>query len=149
MLATLVAEPFHKPGWVYEEKYDGYRILAYKEGKKVTLYSRNAKDRTQTFEDVACANTGGGDRADSTAGGFFPTGTLPLGAGGYLQYRPNVVATGDAWNRESNYETRPCADFGSGNQGLWRLKLKRDNTHFVVLPVFTVDTTPPDTSVSG
>ncbi len=32
MLATLVGEPFHKPGWVYEEKYDGYRILAYKEG---------------------------------------------------------------------------------------------------------------------
>jgi len=55
MLATLVDEPFHKPGWVYEEKYDGYRILAYKEGKKVTLYSRNAKDRTQTFADVARA----------------------------------------------------------------------------------------------
>ena len=37
MLATLVDEPFHKPGWVYEEKYDGYRILAYKEGSQVTL----------------------------------------------------------------------------------------------------------------
>jgi ATP-dependent DNA ligase len=23
MLATLVHEPFHKDGWVYEEKYDG------------------------------------------------------------------------------------------------------------------------------
>ena len=33
MLATLVEEPFHRPGWVYEEKYDGYRILAYKEGE--------------------------------------------------------------------------------------------------------------------
>jgi ATP-dependent DNA ligase len=32
MLATLVSRPFHRPGWVYEEKYDGYRILAYKEG---------------------------------------------------------------------------------------------------------------------
>jgi bifunctional non-homologous end joining protein LigD len=53
MLATLVAEPFHRPGWVYEEKYDGYRILAYKEGEKVTLLSRNAKDRTGTFADVA------------------------------------------------------------------------------------------------
>jgi bifunctional non-homologous end joining protein LigD len=55
MLATLVPEPFHYPGWVYEEKYDGYRILAYKEGSRVTLYSRNAKDRTQTFSDVALA----------------------------------------------------------------------------------------------
>ena len=55
MLATLVDKPFHRPGWVYEEKYDGYRILAYKEGKKVTLLSRNAKDRTESFLQVASA----------------------------------------------------------------------------------------------
>jgi bifunctional non-homologous end joining protein LigD len=55
MLATLVDEPFHRPGWVYEEKYDGYRILAYKEGPRVTLLSRNAKDRTETFATVAAA----------------------------------------------------------------------------------------------
>jgi bifunctional non-homologous end joining protein LigD len=55
MLATLVKEPFHQPGWVYEEKYDGYRILAYKEGNKVTLLSRNAKDRTSHFGAVADA----------------------------------------------------------------------------------------------
>jgi bifunctional non-homologous end joining protein LigD len=55
MLATLVHEPFHYPGWVYEEKYDGYRILAYKEGNRVTLYSRNAKDRTRTFSLIARA----------------------------------------------------------------------------------------------
>jgi bifunctional non-homologous end joining protein LigD len=55
MLATLVREPFHKPGWVYEEKYDGYRILAYKEGSRVRLYSRNAIDRTDRFFDVATA----------------------------------------------------------------------------------------------
>ncbi len=55
MLATLVDEPFHRPGWVYEEKYDGYRILAYKEGKSVTLLSRNAKDRTESFAAVAGA----------------------------------------------------------------------------------------------
>lgn len=52
MLATLVGQPFHKPGWVYEEKYDGYRILAYKEGAKVTLLSRNGNDRTATFASV-------------------------------------------------------------------------------------------------
>ena len=53
MLATLVREPFHRTGWVYEEKYDGYRIVAYKEGDRVTLFSRNAKDRTATFPAVA------------------------------------------------------------------------------------------------
>src|SRR5262249_36331809 len=37
------------------EKYDGYRILAYKEGGKVTLLSRNDKDRTGSFSEVAKA----------------------------------------------------------------------------------------------
>jgi bifunctional non-homologous end joining protein LigD len=55
MLATLVKEPFQRPGWVYEEKYDGYRILAYKEGRDVTLLSRNAKDRTEHFAAIARA----------------------------------------------------------------------------------------------
>jgi bifunctional non-homologous end joining protein LigD len=55
MLATLVAAPFHKPGWVYEEKYDGDRILAYKEGDRVQLLSRNAKDRTDRFPHIAAA----------------------------------------------------------------------------------------------
>jgi bifunctional non-homologous end joining protein LigD len=53
MLATLVARPFDQSGWDYEEKYDGYRILAYKEGARVTLLSRNGKDRTHTFSGVA------------------------------------------------------------------------------------------------
>jgi len=55
MLATLVKEPFDKAGWVYEEKYDGYRILAYKEGARVTLLSRNAIDRTLGFSSIAKA----------------------------------------------------------------------------------------------
>ena len=55
MLATLGQGPFDKPGWAYEEKYDGYRILAYKEGAHVTLLSRNSKDRTLMFSSVAKA----------------------------------------------------------------------------------------------
>lgn len=55
MLATLVSQPFDRTGWVYEEKYDGYRILAYKEGPQVTLFSRNNKDRTDTFPGVTGA----------------------------------------------------------------------------------------------
>ena len=32
MPAALVAAPFTRPNWVFAEKYDGVRILAYKEG---------------------------------------------------------------------------------------------------------------------
>jgi bifunctional non-homologous end joining protein LigD len=53
MLAMLVRKPFDKPGWTYEEKYDGFRILAYKEGEKVSLLSRNGLDRTKTYAHVA------------------------------------------------------------------------------------------------
>ena len=55
MLATLVREPFHREGWVYEEKYDGDRILAYKEGQRITLLSRNAKDRNADFATIVAA----------------------------------------------------------------------------------------------
>ena len=55
MLATLVAEPFDRRGWVYEEKYDGDRILAYKEGARVVLLSRNGKDNTGRFPEIAAA----------------------------------------------------------------------------------------------
>jgi bifunctional non-homologous end joining protein LigD len=55
MLATLVAEPFHKREWVFEEKYDGDRLLAYKEGDRVRLLSRNGKARTRRFPGIAAA----------------------------------------------------------------------------------------------
>jgi bifunctional non-homologous end joining protein LigD len=52
MLATLVDDPFNREGWVYEEKYDGDRLLAYKEGNRIKLLSRNSKDRTRNFPDI-------------------------------------------------------------------------------------------------
>src|SRR3977135_2349187 len=55
MLATLVPRPFPKPNWVYEQKYDGIRILAYKEGKKLSLLTRNAIDRVSAFPNLAAA----------------------------------------------------------------------------------------------
>ena len=55
MLATLSTEPFDRPGWVYEEKYDGYRLLSYKEGPRVTLLSRNGIDKTAAFSQIAAA----------------------------------------------------------------------------------------------
>jgi len=55
MLATLVDEPFHAPGWVYEEKYDGIRILADKDGRRVRLVTRNLIDRSADWPEVAAA----------------------------------------------------------------------------------------------
>lgn len=58
MLATLVPNPFHKPNWVYEEKYDGIRILAYKEGQEISLITRNDVNRTNDFPKIATAISG-------------------------------------------------------------------------------------------
>ena len=55
MLATLVAKPFDRAGWAYEEKYDGDRMLAYKEEDRVRLLSRNGKDKTGSFPRIAAA----------------------------------------------------------------------------------------------
>jgi bifunctional non-homologous end joining protein LigD len=55
MLLSEVKHPFHKPGWVYEEKYDGYRAVAYKDGPSVRIVSRNLKDLTAQFPEVAAA----------------------------------------------------------------------------------------------
>jgi len=41
MAATLTQERFSGPEWVFERKYDGIRLLAYKQGDDVQLFSRN------------------------------------------------------------------------------------------------------------
>ena len=87
---------------------------------------------------TACANTAGNDRPESNG-----SGRLPKPAGSFLQYRPNTTATGSAWNREANYDLRPCPAFGSANDGAWKLRLQLDATNFVALAAFSVDATPP------
>src|ERR1041385_4447126 len=41
MAATLTQERFAGPEWIFERKFDGIRLLAYKRGSDVRLYSRN------------------------------------------------------------------------------------------------------------
>src|SRR5262245_14864689 len=43
MAATLTQDRFTGPEWVFERKFDGIRLLAYKNGTDVQLYSRNRK----------------------------------------------------------------------------------------------------------
>ena len=57
MHATQVARPFHTKGWVYEEKIDGWRMVALKDKGQVRLVSRNARDHTKRFRDLVAALT--------------------------------------------------------------------------------------------
>ena len=53
MLATLTDAPFDDNDWLFEDKYDGFRMVATIESGKVTLYSRNGKIVSDNYQDVA------------------------------------------------------------------------------------------------
>jgi bifunctional non-homologous end joining protein LigD len=55
MLAETADKPFSRPGWVFELKLDGYRILAAKEGPLVRLLSRNGNDLAASFPEIVRA----------------------------------------------------------------------------------------------
>ncbi|MFQ6045475.1 MAG: DNA ligase D [Gemmatimonadales bacterium] len=55
MLAETRERPFSKPGWIYELKFDGYRIIASMEGGEARLFTRSGRDATATFPEVARA----------------------------------------------------------------------------------------------
>src|SRR6266478_9707184 len=50
-----MARAFHREGWVYEEKVDGWRMLAYKDRGAVKLGSRNGRDHTKRFPGIVAA----------------------------------------------------------------------------------------------
>ena len=54
-LAKLADKIPEDDGWIFELKYDGYRILTCAEGGKATLFSRNGKDYTEKFEAVSAS----------------------------------------------------------------------------------------------
>jgi bifunctional non-homologous end joining protein LigD len=58
MLATLTDAPFDDKGWIFEDKYDGFRMVATIERGRATLYSRNGKIISQNYIEVAKALEG-------------------------------------------------------------------------------------------
>jgi bifunctional non-homologous end joining protein LigD len=52
---TLIPRPFHREGWVYEEKVDGWRMLAYKVAGTVKLVCRNGLEHTRRFPSIVAA----------------------------------------------------------------------------------------------
>jgi bifunctional non-homologous end joining protein LigD len=49
MLATLVDKPFDDKKWVFETKWDGFRLVTEKRGSTVRLWSRNGIDVTSRY----------------------------------------------------------------------------------------------------
>ncbi len=54
MLART-ADPFDDDGWIFEFKFDGYRVMLNKEGDRVTLYYRSGRDATALFPELVRA----------------------------------------------------------------------------------------------
>ncbi len=55
MLAEQADAPFSDPGWLFELKYDGYRMLAVREGARARLLYRSGDDATALFPEVVKA----------------------------------------------------------------------------------------------
>jgi ATP-dependent DNA ligase len=52
MEARLVDRPPDGPGWQYEPKWDGFRCLAFREGKKIFLQSKSGQPLARYFPDL-------------------------------------------------------------------------------------------------
>ena len=93
-LATLTRDRFSDPDWIYERKLDGERCLAFRGPDGVRLMSRNKRDITSTFPEIASAL--GGRRRDP---GLVTDGEIVAFDGaqtrfGRLQHRLGVVHPG-------------------------------------------------------
>jgi len=49
MLATLASRAFDDPAWLFEVKWDGYRVEAVVRDRRVSLHTRNGKDAAAYF----------------------------------------------------------------------------------------------------
>jgi bifunctional non-homologous end joining protein LigD len=49
MLATLVGAPFDDPDWLFEVKWDGFRVEAVVDGRSVRLWTRGEQDAARYF----------------------------------------------------------------------------------------------------
>ena len=55
MLAETADEPFSRTGWLFELKYDGFRLLIDKRGDEVKLRYRSGNDSTRAFPEIVKA----------------------------------------------------------------------------------------------
>jgi bifunctional non-homologous end joining protein LigD len=55
MLARTAEEPFSKPGWLFELKYDGMRVLGEKRAGAVSLHTRRGRDVSNSYPEITRA----------------------------------------------------------------------------------------------
>ena len=55
MLATLTDKYFSDPGWIYERKFDGERVVGFRDGDGVTLRSRTGRALDRTYPELVDA----------------------------------------------------------------------------------------------
>ena len=53
MRATLATQPFSDEDWLFEVKWDGYRVEAVVRGGRATIWTRNQQDAARYFPDLA------------------------------------------------------------------------------------------------
>jgi len=58
MLATLIDKPFNDPNWIFETKWDGFRLMAEVKDGSVSLYSRNGIDLSSKYPSICTALRG-------------------------------------------------------------------------------------------
>ena len=63
MLCRQVREPFDRPGWIFEVKWDGFRTIAEVDGDGVRLYSRRLNSFNGRFSQIAKSLEGLGHNA--------------------------------------------------------------------------------------
>lgn len=54
-LATLTEKRFSDPNWIFERKFDGMRCLAFRDGDRVRLLSRNRQPLNDTYPELVDA----------------------------------------------------------------------------------------------
>jgi bifunctional non-homologous end joining protein LigD len=79
-LATLTRDRFSDPAWIFERKFDGERCLVFKSGNQARLMTRNQKEDTSTYPEIAGALTA------QQADGFIVDGEIVAFAGGQTSF---------------------------------------------------------------
>ncbi|MGH9534827.1 MAG: non-homologous end-joining DNA ligase [Terriglobales bacterium] len=108
MLAVLASQPFSDPDWLYEVKWDGVRALAYCQHGTARLVSRNGRDITAQYPELAALGTAWKAAPTAPAAAVVDGEIVALDERGRssfsrLQRRMNLVAASEISRARQRY----------------------------------------------